>query len=132
MLGGAPGRVTKLTAMQKENTEIQSAKNVAFLNKYLTIICIYHKGTNLVGQDKFLPHTIDAFTSNMMVQDLAVVRPFTELAVHLCHPDNKDLKQIYWQNLFVKCTDLFTTDDIMDIMKKYTLPVIGLGLSVSD
>ena len=132
MLGGAPGRATELTAMLKENSETQSAKNVAFLDKYLSIIRMYHKGSNLTGQDKLLPHAVDGFTSDIMVQDLALARPFAEMAIHICYPEDKDLKLMYQQSLFVNHKRLFTTEDLTDIMKKYTLPMIGLGLGVSD
>lgn len=127
MLGGSPGRITELTAMCYKNTNTRTRNFLAF-GKYIAMLVTYHKGSALTGEDKLIPHAFDAITSDLLVQDLGIARPFAELAVHICFPDNRDIRKIYQDNLFVNYDRLFVTTDVTNLMKHYSLQSTGYAI----
>jgi hypothetical protein len=38
---------------------------------------------------------LDTVTKDLTIQDLALTRPSTEIAIHLCHPERSDIKKLY-------------------------------------
>lgn len=131
MLGGAASRGTEMTAMTYKNTKTRTSRNFVAMGKYLVFLCMYHKGSALTGKDKLIPHALDAFTSDLLVQDLAIARPFAELAVHVCYPDNTSIAKMYRDLLFINNTKLFDTSDLTFQLKKYTNSNAGISLGVN-
>ncbi|KAG2063025.1 hypothetical protein BDR04DRAFT_953732, partial [Suillus decipiens] len=116
MLSGAPGRGTELTAMTYRNTKTRSQRNLVMLGNHLTMLRTYHKGAALSGSDKLIPHSIDGVTADIMIQDLALTRPFAEVAAHICYPDKPWIKKLYQQQIFMNDHKLFTTDQLSAAM----------------
>ncbi|KAG6328932.1 hypothetical protein ID866_10156 [Astraeus odoratus] len=56
---------------------------------HVMLLCQYSKTTALTGQDKLIPHGLDAVTSNILIQDLIIVCPFAQLAAKICFADSK-------------------------------------------
>jgi DEAD/DEAH box helicase/Helicase conserved C-terminal domain len=130
MLGGAPGRLTELTAMLYNNSKTDT-RHMFRLDNHLAMLRKYQKGSAITGQDKTIPHSMDAFTADMTIQDIALARPFAELAVSICFPGNKEYAEMYQHFMWVNNTKLFTTADISTIMSSYTLDVIGMSITVN-
>ncbi len=132
MLGGSPGRGTELTAMQYCNTKTRPLRNLVVLDKYLSVLRTYHKSAALTGHDKLIPHAIDACTTDLLIQDLALARPFAELAAQICWPNNDYIRELYAGALFVNNGELFDSRQLTHIMSTVTNPRIGTELGIND
>ncbi|KAG2063234.1 hypothetical protein BDR04DRAFT_1123399, partial [Suillus decipiens] len=99
MLSGAPGRGTELTAMTYRNTRTRPTRNLVILGKHITMLCLYCKTSALTGKDKLIPHSLDAVTGDILIQDLALARPFAEFAASICFPNHAEVLQLYRQHI---------------------------------
>ena len=131
MLSGAPGRGTELTPMTFCNTKHRLQRNLVIMGKHVTLLRLYHKSGAMTGRDKLIPHALDAVTGDLMIQSLALARPFAELAVHICYPDQSEVKWLYQTQLFVNKDRLFTTDNISLSMSRLSLPHILFKITVN-
>jgi len=131
MLAGAPGRSTELHAMNYCNTPTRTSRNLLALDKYISVMRMYTKTGAITGVDKLIPHGLDAVTADLTIQDLAIARPFAELAVNTCYSNNNKIKHLYKFQLFVNHTKSFEAADLTDIMKRLTLPVLGFGVGIN-
>ncbi|KAI6006426.1 hypothetical protein EDC04DRAFT_2611447 [Pisolithus marmoratus] len=95
MLSGAPCHGTELTAMTYCNTQTQPTRNLAVLGKHISLLCQYLKTSTLTGKDKLIPHALDGITSDILDQDLALERPFAEVAARACFPDKPEVADLY-------------------------------------
>jgi hypothetical protein len=102
------------------------------LGKNLTMLRTYHKSGALSGLDKLIPHSIDGVTADLMIQDLALTRPFAEMACHICFPDEAEIKEMYQTHLFVNNTKLFDTDQLSATMSRESMSSLGFGLKVNS
>lgn len=102
------------------------------LGKNLTMLRTYHKSGALSGVDKLIPHSIDGVTADIMIQDLALTRPFGEIAAHICYPDKPEIKEMYRNHIFVNDTRLFNTDQLSAAMARESVSFIGFGLGVNS
>jgi hypothetical protein len=132
MLAGGPGRSTEFTSMQQHNTVDRNTRNIHILDNYIAIVRQYHKSAQLTGQDTFIPHALDGVMSDLLIQDLALAKPFAQFAAHLCFPDQPKIQEMYRDYLFVNNTQLFTVESMTEALKDYTLPVLGIPLGIRD
>ena len=131
MLAGSPGRITELACMNACNTKTRSTRNLVVLGKNLAVLVMYHKGGSMTGQDKLIPHALDGLTSDILIQDLLLARPFARIAAQICFPENRAIRQLYRERLFVRNGKEFTATQVTALMKHYTLPTVGVGLGVN-
>ncbi|KIO01489.1 hypothetical protein M404DRAFT_28785 [Pisolithus tinctorius Marx 270] len=132
MLSGAPSRGTELTAMTYRNTQTRPTRNLVVLGKHVSLLCQYLKTTALTGKDKLIPHALDAITSDILVQDLALARPFAEIAAKACFPDKPEVVDLYRNHVFVNFDRLFDSKDLSLIMSKHSLPIMHFGLTINS
>ncbi|THH16280.1 hypothetical protein EUX98_g9326, partial [Antrodiella citrinella] len=132
MLSGGPGRGTELTGMVFRTTPTRKIRNLCVLGTHVAMIRTYSKTSAITRMDKVIPHSLDAFTANMMVQNLALVRPFALRAAAICYPGQPEILQIYQQNLFVNDTKLFTSNNLSAIMASHTTQALGVKLTISS
>ncbi|KAG5337017.1 hypothetical protein C0989_011180 [Termitomyces sp. Mn162] len=132
MLGGSPARGTELTAMTYRNIPTSSHRNLVAFGKYLAILVTYHKGTSMTGIEKLIPHALDAVTSDLIIQDLALVRPFAELASFICNPKGTDVHRLYRDHLFINDGHLFDTTDISTLMRTLSAEVMQADLTIQS
>lgn len=130
MLSGAPARGTELTAMVYRNTQTRSTRNLMVFGQHLTLLCQYSKTTSLMGHDKLIPHSLDAVTSDILIQDLALTRPFAQIAAKICFQDDH-IVDLYKDLLFVNFNRKFTSEDLSTIMSKYSLPRVQYALTIN-
>ncbi|KAI6139187.1 hypothetical protein BKA82DRAFT_4365200 [Pisolithus tinctorius] len=132
MLSGAPSRGTELTAMTYRNTQTRPTRNLVVLGKHVSLLCQYLKTTALTGKDKLIPHALDAITSDILVQDLALARPFAEIAAKACFPDRPEVVDLYRNHVFVNYDRLFDSKDLSLIMSRHSLPIMHFGLTINS
>jgi hypothetical protein len=131
MTGGAPGRGTELAAMNLCNTRTRPKRNLCMLGRHLSVLRMYHKSGALTGQDKLIPHALDGLTSDLLIQDLVLARPFACLAAKMCFPDQPAIHQLYRERLFINNGKDFQTSDLTSTMSRFTLAHVGIGLGVN-
>lgn len=129
--GGSPSRGTEVQCIQYMNTATRN-RGLYMMGNHLAIICQYHKTAAITGKDKLIPHSLDAVTSDLLIQDLAIARPFAELAAYICYPHDLDVQSKYHSYLFVNNKELFDTPDLTKLLKTYTLPVFDTAFGVAD
>lgn len=130
MLSGAPSRGTELTAMTYRNTKTRTTRNLMVFGQHVTLLCQYSKTTSMMGQEKLIPHGLDAVTSDILIQDLAMARPFAQLAARICFQD-ENIVQLYKDMLFVNFNKMFTSKDLSLVMAKYSLPRVQFSLTIN-
>lgn len=131
MLSGGPSRSTELTCMNYCNTDTRPTRNCLALGRHLGMQRLYSKVGGSKGNDRRIPHSLDAVTKDLTIQDLALARPFAEIAIHLCHPERSDVQRLYREELFVNGLREFNVKDLSNGMKEFTRPVMGVGLGVN-
>lgn len=102
------------------------------MGNHLAILCQYHKSASITGKDKIIPHSLDAVTADLTIQDLALARPFAELAVYICYPHDFDVQRRYNSYLFINNKQLFDTPQLTKLLKGYTNPIFQVGFGVAD
>lgn len=102
------------------------------LGSNLTLLRCYHKSGALSGHDKLIPNAIDALTADLMIQSLAIARPFAELAAYLCFTDNPEIQHLYWTQLFVNDSKLFNTNQLSDMLTRISLGHLDFKLTVNS
>lgn len=132
MLSGAPGRGTELTAMTYRNTRTRPTRNLVVLGKHITMLCLYSKTTALTGKDKLIPHSLDAVTGDILIQDLALARPFAEFAASICFPEHGNIMELYRQHMFIRFDRLFNSSDLSSVMTRHSLPFLNYGLTLNS
>lgn len=131
MKAGAPGRLTELWNMCFGNTPMRT-RNMVMQGFFTVLNRKYTKTGNISGYDKLIPHALDALTADMLIQDLAIARPFAELAIQICFPDDEEKKDLYRYNLFVANAKAFDTATITDHMHRLTRPICSFQIGVRD
>ncbi|KDR69489.1 hypothetical protein GALMADRAFT_1352513 [Galerina marginata CBS 339.88] len=129
--GGAPSRGTEMECIQYMNTKTR-LRGLYMMGNHLAILCQYHKTAAIMGVDKLIPHSLDAVTSDLVIQDLAIARPFAELAAYICYPHDFSVQHKYHSYLFINNKELFDTPHLTRLLKSYTLPVFEVGFGVAD
>ena len=66
------------------NTQTCHTRNLMVFDQHITLLCQYSKTTALTRHDKLIPHGLDAITSDILIQDLAMAHPFAQLAAEVC------------------------------------------------
>lgn len=130
MLSGGPARGTELTAMMYRSGKGRGARNLVVIGHHLVMRRTYSKTSALNGKDRHIPHSLDGFESDLLIQDLVLARPFAEFAAHTCWPDDGDKLTLYQFHLFVNFDKLFTTTDISGCMAHYTLGYLHTRFTV--
>lgn len=130
MTTGSPSRGTELTAMLLTNTAEYPLRNCVVFGRYVTLLCTYAKTSNLSGNDKCIPHALDAFSSDLLIQDLSIARPLAVLASHILSNGSPNIVRLYRDHLFVNQDKLFQTDDLTIGLEMLTLTHLGVKLGV--
>jgi len=130
MTTGSPSRGTELTAMLLTNTPEYPLRNCVIFGSYVTLLCTYLKTSNLSGNDKCIPHALDAFSSDLLIQDLSIARPFAELAAYIYFNESPAVVHLYRTHLFVNQDKLFQTADLSMGLEMLTLTHLGVKLGV--
>jgi hypothetical protein len=132
MTAGSASRGTEINCLTWKNTRVRPSRGLFMMGKYLAYLCQYHKGSAITRQDKTIPHAFDAHTSDILLQHLAIARPFAQFAAYMCFPDDAAVHQMYDAQLFANFGKPFTTTDITACLHKYTMTFIGKEMGVQD
>ncbi|CAA7268913.1 unnamed protein product [Cyclocybe aegerita] len=131
MKSGSPGRGTELTSVETRNTRTRK-RGLYMIGNHLALVRQYHKSGSITGKDKIIPQSLDAVTSDLIIQNLSIARPFAELAAYICHPDDHNIQGRYNSCLFINNKELFTTQQLTELMKKFTRRECDVPLGVHD
>jgi hypothetical protein len=123
-------RGTELTSMNHVNTRGRTNRNLCALGKYLSLMVTYTKMGSLTGHDRCLPHALDGVTSDLLLQDLAITRPFAQMAIAFCCPGDTALELLYRERLFVNFLKPFNSNDVSDEMNRWIVPIFGFKLGL--
>ncbi|KAJ7204086.1 hypothetical protein GGX14DRAFT_369082, partial [Mycena pura] len=129
MCGGAPPRGTELANALIRNTRTRT-RNLVGLGKYVTLIRQYNKTTHQKG-DQIIPHALNAFAADLLIQLHVLARPLARLFAHHCMPDRPNAVFLYSNLLFVGQGKPFTTDDISNVMVRETIDILGWSMTIS-
>jgi superfamily II DNA helicase RecQ len=132
LTGGAPARITELTAMLLWNTAFYPLRNLIAFGSFIALTCTYLKTSKLSGHDKVIPHALDAFSSDLLIQELAIARPFAVMLAAACYPSDPKVRSLYSKHVFVNHTELFRTDHLTRILQKFSIEFLNIELGVSD
>ncbi len=132
MLNGGPSRGTELTAMIYCTTPTRPIRNLSILGSYLVMLSTYSKTQAISGKDRLIPHAIDGYLSDLLIQDLALARPFAEYLLQVCFPKEKNTLHLYRYYLFVNGHGLFKTEHLSAVMREYTIDNLHTPLTVRD
>ncbi|KAI6045949.1 hypothetical protein EDC04DRAFT_2598514 [Pisolithus marmoratus] len=69
---------------------------------------------------------------DILVQDLALARPFAEVAARACFPNKPEVVDLYQNHVFVNYDQLFDSKDLLTIMTKCSLPILHFGLTIGS
>lgn len=131
MKAGAPSRLTELWNMLFANMAMRT-RNMVIQGLFTVINRKYTKSGNITGHDKLIPHALDALTADLVIQDLAIARPFAQLAVQICFPNNKATMDLYRYNLFVNNAKPFDTTAVTEHMYRLTRSICTFQIGVRD
>lgn len=120
MLAGGPRRGTELIFMLYRSSETQPDHNLSLVDQYRILRTTYGKTSSISGKDRFILHSLDAVTGDVMLRDLIFARPFAVMAASMCFPAQPENADRYKSYLFVNNTRLFTTEDLSSAMKIWT------------
>ncbi|KDR73827.1 hypothetical protein GALMADRAFT_212084 [Galerina marginata CBS 339.88] len=132
LTAGASSRVTEITAMLLCNTVQYPTRNLVAFGRHIALLVTYLKTSAITGLDKLIPHSLSAFTSDLLIQDLAIARPFARFVASICFPDRPDVLELYNTHLFVNVNKLFNTTDVTETLKKVSAPHLAFQLTVSS
>ncbi|KDQ05946.1 hypothetical protein BOTBODRAFT_49632 [Botryobasidium botryosum FD-172 SS1] len=132
MLAGAPGRLTELSSLPGRNILDHDGRGLYACGEHLVLVRRYLKTSGMKGHDSLIPHSLDAFTGASLLEDLAVARPFAEMAVRVLYPDRADIHSLYHDRLFVANKREFTSEDITKRMASFTYPILGVGIGIQS
>jgi hypothetical protein len=96
------------------------------------MLCLYSKTGALTGRNKSIPQSLDAVTGNILIQDLALARPFAEFAASICFFDKTQVKELYCQQMFIRFDRMFNSSNLSSTMTHHSLPVLNYGLTINS
>ncbi|KAG6877334.1 hypothetical protein C0993_008522 [Termitomyces sp. T159_Od127] len=130
MLGGSPARGTELTAMTYKNIPTSSHRNLVAFGKHIAMLVTYHKGTAMTGLEKLIPHSLDAISSDLIIQDLVIARPFAQIAAMIAYSKQPKIWDLYSNYMFINDGALFETHHISNLMRVLTSQTIQADLGL--
>ncbi|KXN93394.1 ATP-dependent DNA helicase tlh2 [Leucoagaricus sp. SymC.cos] len=130
-LGGSPARGTELTCLQLRNTPTRK-RNLFALNKHIAVVCQYNKTTAISGKEKLIPHSLDAFTADVLVQSILIARPFAQIVALLLYPRSHEVHSLLHTHLFINRDRLLDTEHLSEWMKSQSEPYMGVSACMAS
>lgn len=130
ILAGGARRGTELVNMIYRSSSVQSRRNLSVLDPHVMLLATYSKTSSITGRDRFIPHSLDAITGDILLQSLILARPLAALLAGVLHPSDKEVQGLYTYSLFVNNARPFATDDITKSLKALSLSCLGFEAGV--
>jgi hypothetical protein len=130
-LTGGPARGTEIEAMQFANTKTRQ-RNFFAMGKYIGMVRMYLKTNAMTGIDRLIPSAFDALHADVLIQTLAVARPFAMIAASICFPQDPEVAALYSSQLWMAYGRSVTTEDITGCMKRLTGQHLAVELNMRD
>ncbi|TBU54974.1 hypothetical protein BD310DRAFT_826822, partial [Dichomitus squalens] len=129
---GAPPRTTELTAMARCNTLYGMLRAIRIIDGHVVLMRSYHKMRTAQGHDRVIPHSLNAALAALLIYKEALCHPFAQLCVNVLYPNDRYVKSLYQNFLFINHNKPFVGDDITQEMRNWTKQYIGYELGVRD
>ena len=127
---GGNARCTELLYLTFRATLGRPVKGMSFVSHGVALIRAYTKTGRWTGSDKWIPSAPDACFSDILIQSVAVLRPFAEWAVSILHSSDPHLTVLYRDALFPAYGGYFNTTQVSKVLEKYStqahLPQAGV------
>ncbi|KAL0060983.1 hypothetical protein AAF712_012214 [Marasmius tenuissimus] len=127
MTSGAPPRITEITSMLVCNTPYRT-RNMMIVGDALAMVRMYDKTTNLMQQDRQIPHALAGLVSDVFIQVHVLMRPFARWISLKLYPTDATPYWTYRDYAFAGFLKPFTGDDVYKIMTKCTERVCKWGI----
>jgi len=128
--GGLP-RIPELAHLLLLNTGGRNS-SVTFVECIAVLLRRYSKTSSMTGKDKFIPSQLDNVTSDLLVQDLVILRPFATYLASKIFGNKPDINYLYSHILFVNGTRRFETRDVSSLLSSATSQLLGWPLTVQS
>lgn len=132
ILGGSPSRATEICNMHLQNTLTRTNRNLFIMGAYVVLMVIYSKTSGVQTHDKLIPHALDSITGDLLIQDLAICRPFAQMAISALYPNNSSIHHLYHNMIFVGYLTETTTANLTNILSHYTNQYVGFKINTKD
>jgi hypothetical protein len=130
-LTGGPGRGTELHTMTFCNT-MNGQRNLFSLGQYIGIVKRYLKTSAITGFDRLIPSGFDAFTADMLIHVMVILRPFAIAAAGICFDNNPEILTFYEQSMWTNYGKPFVTEDMTRVMREFSNAFVGVSIGMRD
>ncbi|KAJ7051676.1 hypothetical protein C8F01DRAFT_1091383 [Mycena amicta] len=130
MCSGAPPRGPEIANSMIRNTP-HRLRNVAGLGKFVALIRQYTKTTAISGADSLIPHGLNGFTADLVIQLHTLARPVARLFAVRYMPDFTDAVFNYAHLLFAGFGREFVTKDLSKLMASEMYPHLQWEMMVA-
>lgn len=117
--GGTPCRGTELTCIQYRNTASRR-RGLFYADKRLVVTTQYSKTSSLSGQEKTVPHALDALTSDILLQRIIVADGFARMVGFIAYKETPSVSEVLQSYLFVDIDRPFETATLSATLKHFT------------
>lgn len=126
---GAPTCVSELDSMSCRNT-VTRQRSWCHMANYNVVNVTYTKTGSITGQDKLIPHALDALGADLMIQNHAIAHPFAELGCHILWLGDEVKMDLYRNRLFVGNGHELNTQQISKHMHAIYHPIVHFNMGV--
>lgn len=130
LTGGGPARSTELTALNYANGRDGRIRNFLFHGRSGYVTKEYHKNSGRKTFEPIIPDFLDAHLTYVILQDLAVLRPFAITLANEAYGEDDKVMGLYLTKLFVCKSRLFDVNDLSDSLTMWTLRFLKARLSM--
>ncbi|KXN84688.1 ATP-dependent DNA helicase tlh2 [Leucoagaricus sp. SymC.cos] len=131
ILAGSPSRGMEMTCIQIRNTATRT-RGLFAIGKHIAVVCQYTKTRGVTSKDSLIPHSLDPFNSDLAVHAVFILHEMAQFTVSKLWPHRPELVELYHTHLFVNIDRLFDTEDLTTVLKKITLPMLGVEMGDGD
>lgn len=129
MTMGFPCNGIDLKDMLLANTDTHTLRHCVVYGSHITIPYTHFRNS-IPSKEKCVPYSLDAFSSDILIQDFSITRPFAELAAGIIYDQNPNIIRLYRTQLFVNQDRLFNFDDLILGLQTLTLTHLDVKLGV--
>ncbi|KIY46487.1 hypothetical protein FISHEDRAFT_75582 [Fistulina hepatica ATCC 64428] len=128
---GAPAQGTELMMAWCRNTRTR-LRNLAKFDAHTMLTRTYHKGGSIQGVDKYIPHSLDVLTSDLVQLDLFIARPIARAMAKMVYGKEAAVNVSYLMNMFVQPGGMvYTTDDLSTQLQLVSMPIVKFPMKVN-
>jgi hypothetical protein len=130
-LTGGPARGTEMEHMKFCNTEHRQ-RNLFAMASYIGMVRMYTKTNVVTGTDSLIPTAFDALHADLVVQTLAIARPFALIAATFCFAQQPAVVRLYSDQMWMAYGRPIKSEELSMCMKHHTTAAFGAPFGIRD